>query len=72
MTNYRLVICAIHDKPQFNYCFTCGAPLIETPLYIDVDRTVQLGWVCSKNVFHVQIEAIKHHGKEECQGLRVR
>jgi hypothetical protein len=28
MTNYRLKGCAIHDQPQFRYCFDCGAPLV--------------------------------------------
>ena len=46
MTNYRLTMCAYHDKPQFNYCFDCGAPLEEYEPGV---------WVCSKSWVHVRI-----------------
>ena len=67
MTNYRFEICEIHDKPQFNYCFDCGAPLREEIL--EGKKTL----TCSRLWPHVMIWIIPHGGdlESDCEGVRV-
>jgi hypothetical protein len=67
-TNYRLEICEWHDKPQFNFCFDCGAPLKEVIL------EGQEFWTCSKNSVHLKLWTIPHKGDLEdtdCEGIKV-
>ena len=64
MTNYRLEICEHHDRPQFNYCFDCGAPLEE--LIVGGQTTL----TCSKNWVHLRIFLKQHKGdleKDSCE-----
>jgi hypothetical protein len=58
MTNYRLTMCAYHDKPQWNFCFDCGARLVQRS-YPD-----GLVWVCPRNEFHVHIFAEDRRHKD--------
>ena len=60
MTNYRLNMCARHDKPQFNFCFDCGAPL-------DKGRTDAQGdtyFSCSREPIHLKIWPYPHADDE--------
>lgn len=68
MTNYRLRICEEHDRPQFNFCFDCGAPLVEER--IGGENTL----TCSMNPYHVRIRLELRHlyRGSECGGIQVR
>ena len=67
MTNYRLAICEIHDRPQFNYCPDCGASLKEGEVY------GRKALACSRDFFHIRILLRPHKGdsEDECEGMRV-
>lgn len=59
MTNYRIEICELHDKPQTNFCFDCGSPLIEIELS---DGKVL---ACKSNTYHVKYFPKPHEGDPE-------
>jgi len=59
MTNYRLWLCDFHDRPQFKYCFDCGAPLIEEE--VQGKKTL----TCSKSWVHLRIFLRPHKGNLE-------
>jgi len=67
MTNYRLSICEYHDRPQFNYCFDCGAPLVEQDLPEGKTLT------CSKLWVHMRVFLRPHEGDPDgdCEGVQV-
>jgi DNA-directed RNA polymerase subunit M/transcription elongation factor TFIIS len=61
-------MCAYHDKPQFNFCFDCGSPLVP------VRFSDGAYWVCEKNMYHVHIEVEeREHVNPEgdyCEGIQ--
>lgn len=54
MTNYRLNICELHDKPQVNFCFDCGSPLV----MIEMSDGKVLA--CKSNTYHVKFFILPH------------
>lgn len=56
MTNYRMNGCLEHDKPQFKFCFDCGAPLRP-------NSGVDSSWYeCSRVPIHFKIWFYPHGG----------